>query len=277
MHRNNPKKHWNERKINFDKLFFEIGNVAPQCLKSSEEVLKARQKKSIQLENFRRKIRNQVQSVNTIKNTENVLRKFESEKESSKDFTFYECVPKKVKSKSKKRSVNCTVCEETCHKKCYVPLDIFLSFCEVFTNGKCTSCKPECSTDKHERQYIEYDTIFVKERKTKSDIEKKYKDAVEGTIHHKRVVEIEKLRLLKSLQELKDILQDVKKLITSLNKIALQREKFSDEMFYDEVIDLENEKKEYEYEIRIRFLNRIKNAMKDNTPLEELMHELSEY
>lgn len=269
------ESNWIKRNKSLKEFFSEIGSVEPQCLKSSEEVLKAREKKTSQLENVQAKIRIQVQIVNTIKNEERVLQRFESEIESNKDFTYDECVAKTVEKKTKKRNVNCNVCKESCHKRCWVPFDKIVALCEVFSSGKCTICTQKCTTDHHELQNVEYETVFEKETKTKEDLEKKYKDAVQGQKDHKSMVEMEQRKLRTSLQELKSILHYVKELIASLNEIALQREHFSVEMYLNEVIELENETKQYGYLTRIEFISKMKHAMAENKQLDKLIQELS--
>lgn len=266
---------WNNRRQSFENFFSTIGHNDPQCLKNSEKVLKTRAYVTIQLENIQEKIRIQVNLVNTIKNEGRLLKRFESEIESNKDFNYEESVPKKVRTKSKKASVNCKVCEESCHKKCNVPFDLLVRFCEAFARGECTICKNKCKTDDHKREEFEYETVFENIKRTKEDLEKKYKVAKEGQEMHKSMMENEKMKLRTSIQELKDTLTNVEALISSLNKIALKTEHFSIEKYLDELIDLEQTKQEAEFPARIDFISKIKNTLKSNGRLDELIQELS--
>lgn len=270
------ESNWNTRKKSLEDFFTTLGNNDSQCLKNSEKVLKTRECLTIQLENIQKKIRVQVNIVNTIKKDGKLLKELESEIESNKDFTYDESVPKTVKNKSKKSSVNCNTCKETCHKNCNVPFDFLVRFCEAFSGGECKMCEKKCKSDKHEKEGFEYEIVFENVKRTKEDLEKKYKVAKKGHEKHKSKIDSTKLELQTSLQELKDTLTNVENLIASLNEIAMKKtEHFSVEKYLDELIVLEQTKREVEFPARIDFISKIKDTLKNNRQLEELIQELS--
>lgn len=263
--------YWNRRRETLKKFFLIIGCNDPHCLESSKRVLKTRECVTIQLENIQEKLRNQIQIMNTITKEKRLLTQFESEIKSSRDYTHDESMPNKVKYKSEKPSLNCKVCQHSCHKNCNIPFNVLVGFCEVFSSSKCTICQNKCSTDKHERENYVYETDFENVKRTR---EEKYNNAKEGQEKHKRMMEIKKAELRTSLKDMKDTLAKVEELFASLNNIALKIEHFSFENFLDDFIDIEKTENEYEFRARKDFLQKIKITLRNNEQLENLVQEI---
>lgn len=264
---------FHQRRKSMNDFFSKIEDVAPRCLKDSVSVMTKRNEVTIKLASIQDKIRVQVQEVNSIKNMDTFFGRFEKEMKLMANFTYEDSVPTTVRNKSKKNSVNCDVCKESCHKKCLVPFDIFLPTCEAFTKGNCDICKNKCSKDKHVREAYEYDTVFVKIQRSSEDMKKEFDDYLE--MNRKKIKNSEEDKLRTSLKELTGMLQNVEKLIATLNKIALKAEHYSTENYLDQLMDLENEKQEAGYSTRKDFIGKMKNTLRANKALEDDMENLT--
>lgn len=260
------------RSQSFDDFFSEIDDVLPVCLKDSINVMRKRNEITIQLTSIQDKIRIQVQTVNTLKQLGTNYQSFKSSIQCIPNFTYEEIVPTKTRNKSKKKSVNCTACEESCHKECSVPFDLFLFTCEAFSDGKCKICKNKCPKDKHVREDYEIKTVLKNKTRTSEDWKKILQDQLDK---NETVLENDKLGLSTSLQDLRDMLQHVNELIETLNEIALKTEHYSTENYLQELIDLESKNQEAGFQERIDFISKMKTTLEANKQLEDVMEELS--
>lgn len=264
---------FHQRRKSMNDFFSKIEDVAPRCLKDSVSVMTKRNEVTIKLASIQDKIRVQVQEVNSRKNMDAFFERFEAEMRFMADFTYEEIVPTTVRNRSKKPSVNCDVCKESCHKKCLVPFDIFLPTCEAFSKGNCNICKNKCPKDKHVRENYEYDIVFINEQRSSEYMKKEFDEYLE--MNRKKIKNSEQVKLRTSLKELTGMLQNVEELIATLNKIALKAEHYSTENYLDQLIVLEDEKQEAGYSTRKDFIGEMKKTMKANKSLEDGMQNLT--
>lgn len=221
---------WRRRKATFDSLFKYLETAPKTGVQTSVDVMNARLGLQLQLEALKDKLSELTQdvanaNVNPEKETECVVPVAEYERQYTG-----------------KTSMNCKICQKTCHEKCWVPLNIFKRTCEIFNRNGCSICDNKCDTGKHIREKFIYKLKY--ENKAFAD-----EAALKKNIQSKPPKD--------SLRQFQLTIAKIEGLLKELEKKALKHCVMSTDQYIQELIDREKRDNQAGYQSRVNVLENV--------------------
>lgn len=244
--------------------------VQPQKLKITTAVLNERIRLSACIQNLQERITFLELKQIEIRNMQEALAKYAKEMKKNAKFTV--TVEKVYKEKQSidsglwgllfyEGATCCTVCEENCHHPgctiAWYPKD-----CEVMKRGHCTSCTRMCPISAHVKENWIYVNKTSKVQMTLQDMKEKYEANKAGSENQLSL--LERLQKIIKEQEMdKDrMLNESFQHVDALEKIALNVQSLSTQVYLDFLIEKLTEIKQVE---KVKKLQEIKSRMDEVT------------
>lgn len=227
------------RNNSFEDFFEKLRTTKSISLANTKAVLDTREFLEIKLESILKTIGNQVTDIMNIKEDKSFIADHKEDIENNKNFTKTYHVKLPTMVSHDYDSLNCKQCNETCHERCSVITGMFIWTCEAMTDFKCGICTGNCSTNLHKMEKFTHETKTETRSETIEELKRRYDVAKEGADGRTDMMNQNRARLEKSLEELDSILQQVEEKIKKLKEYALRPNFKCMQDFLDKLISKE--------------------------------------
>ncbi|XP_039470670.1 uncharacterized protein LOC116327373 [Oreochromis aureus] len=234
-------------------------------LKTTHEASKEFIRLTACIQNLQERIKFTEVKEREMKQTQEALKEHEEEMEMNDELTAFDAEVYKHKELIRvsrpgfKAAVSCTVCQENCH---YPGCIMALTHCEVFIDGRCTSCTGKCPVTDHVKEEWRYVTRIRKVQKKEAKMtqsDKKDQTEIEKTLSHLENLEKEMNQLtVEKAQWLDESYQH----IIVLEQIALKADSASTIVHLDFLIEKMKEKADIE---KVQKLEEMRSRVDEGT------------
>ena len=162
---------------NKSKYMTDLGNVQPQNLVLTAEILEERYGLEITTNAIEENIKMGLKKQEQLKTEQNLLKRHESDLPKNRKFSYEveELCKGPVQLPKGQYAVNCSHCQITCHQRCTRK---FVYLCNTMTKmGYCRVCPQRCSSSKHEFKVFKYQVRMVRVTKTSEELKRRYEEA----------------------------------------------------------------------------------------------------
>ncbi|CAL8236504.1 unnamed protein product [Boreogadus saida] len=252
------KKLWDMGTKNMNKFFSALNVIETKSLTLTKEVLRQRAQLHISIEDLNRKVKFGLTKLEEIKKESETLKDHESTIKANGDFDYIVNVTRPVQVKCSTSSLNCGICNVTCHKSCGKVWG-FLYFCEAFDGwANCVICEGKCAKRKHVFNYYYWDTETVSEKRTYKELKKKYEMASKDAMSIEDIIKQMELEYDHLQDEVVKLMECSAQCLSTLKEIALRPDPLSTPEYIDLLIEQEKSDHEHGFMERIEKLGDMK-------------------
>ena len=240
------KLFWEIGQRGYSHIFASVAKITPKSLVLTQNVLKERNKLYSTIEHINRKINEGIDKMGQIQQRKDMIEKYKTQIERNKKFTYTNYRDEIVTEKLPQGQyvTNCTICNNTCHERCYIPEDSRKSGCSVMdSNGYCTKCEKKCHWSHHRNHPYKFVVKRVAFTETSEDLKRKYGDALSGKQSAESWLNNLQKEYDQISQQTSDFVTECASCIERLQKIALKPITLSEVDYIDLQIQTEKSKK----------------------------------
>ena len=251
---------WDLGMKSFERFVSKIFLVRPMSLTLTRAVLSERERMEVNVENLNVQVRLGLSKMDQLRNEENLLKKFEDDIESNKDYT-YEIKKLKVKKipiPDNRNTTTCLKCSFTCHTNCNVKNDIDKARCSAMDQrvspAVCTQCPKRCVWKLHHNICYILEQHMVTEISTLADIKARYEEASGKKLTAEQIYRKVREDLDAIEAEIKADLSEISESLNKLQHIALKNNPMSQIEYLDILIESETTEAAPGWQERVRGL-----------------------
>ena len=251
---------WKMGQSSFRIFFDELQFVETKSLQLTKEVLQLRKNIETTIEGLQPQIHEGMNTLNTIRQEKDILRKHEEDIEANRNFTYEidEIRMTQIDLPVATYVTNCIICNRTCHFPCRIPEDHQKMNCSAMRDKHCTICPKKCRWDVHKNNDFRFETYSVKVRKSYEELKQKYQTAQIKKQRQRSVLDQVKQTFNNLYQNVIKMMHEVRCYINKLNEIALRQNPLSDVDYIDLLIENEKNEKKYGWKERLKFYNKMR-------------------
>ena len=271
---NNSAIFEDNRDDDFAKMFWKLGmksfrefqeklKILPKnCLKLTKVVLDKRKNLEIKVQTLIQQLNVSLNKIQEMKEIMDMVLSLKGDLNNYKNFSkkIYQPALKKVRKHPNFYATTCTICNKTCHDKCYVADDEKKKKCSAMDkDGNCVSCPKKCPWTAHKNRDYILEDVVEEEIITLEELKKRY-DYSKGELPVKKKILLgAKKDLIKLYIECHQTQNSITESINLLREIALNKSVFeSAEEHIDLLIEVEKLEHKYGWQKRIDSLNELK-------------------
>ena len=155
-------------------------------------------------------------------------------------------------------TTTCLKCTRTCHANCTYANNNDKHKCSAMTNRYCRVCPLKCSWDVHKNLPYRFDLVEIEKNGTYEELKSKYLQAKDDAGQKLSVVDKIKTASNELRLENLKLVNQVRKSISELQKIALRANPLSEIQYIELLIQTELDEKKIGFEDRINVLEEMK-------------------
>ena len=229
-------------------------NALPMSLKLSSKVLEYREHLYVSIQTTQSKIQQGFRNLESLYQLIEQIRMNRKIIDENGTFTYSE-----VETRFEKTLLNnyyqlCNNCQITCCQICQWPCDKTESQCTYFRDGKgcprCANC-PKSSHVKCNYLVVRKEVNVPKIYDVKKQM---FEEGQAGLSRSEIALSQEKAKMIKLTEEVLDLMSQVKKKLQDLDEIAMKPRLFTDEQYFEQLIQHEEESKNPGWEARLKSL-----------------------
>lgn len=256
---------WQMGTKSFASFFDHFRNVEPKSLTLTREVLHERGQMEAAIQGLQPQIRAGLTKIDELKQEEQILRDYEKEILTNKDFTYEVQVTKQRLVKlSGVHTTTCLTCNYTCHDDCAYGDDDDKYLCSAMHINSCTKdarcgiCPKNCSWELHKNYAYRIELYPDTETRTSDDLKARY----ESALNNKSQVEGVIKKMEKELNDMNvavlHMIAQVKCSIQRLREIALKPNPLTEVGYIDLLIESEKQEAKHGWLQRVQVLNELR-------------------
>lgn len=235
---------WDTRTTNFSDLFKKLERTPRITVESSVKVMRARMNLEIRLASLKDDITEQAHNLVKYEQDKLILEKIKSESPENKMKAIYKDEVLEMRAQHhSKTSLNCNSCKKTCHRNCWVPINMLKFTCEVMENMKCTVCKGGCALSDHSLDKSVYEQHYVTKYFSGQDALKRQGEREAAFVTFKKV------------------LADTEQLIQVLRDTALEKNEFTLLDFIQDLVIREKKDQKPGFQMRVQILKEVEEHL----------------
>ena len=237
-----------EYAMNNIKLFFEkLSALNPKSLNNTRDILNLREKIQNKISQLKIKLEQNLSLLEDLKELYKIMKKCKGVKEDSKNYKIKIKEVRNIKEDLPpgKYVLNCLNCNITCDSnyKCSDEIELIRKSPSIDSNGFCTVCRNKCYWDNHRFLSNLIKTEEVENEKIVDFLKHQYEDAIARIARINQIIEEKEQELDRTIQELYNILKEIKEFLERLKEKALYHDISEIFEFYDELpIDADEKK-----------------------------------
>ena len=236
-----------------------VSNAESRSLQLTQTVMNERKTLELSIKGLQTEIRLGLNKLEQLEDEKAILKQYEADLESSKDFTYtiqeesIEAVP----VGAGQYTTNCDNCKRTCHERCSENDDSRKHACSAMSDGYCTVCPRKCVWSSHKNQPYVYRVKRSTVTKCAEELRLKYnKTKTQYDAHNTRrklQVEFDEMQ-----QNVMKMVKDVRDCTYRLDQISLKVNPVSTADYID--LQLKTEKSEAEpgWQWRVKQLQKLR-------------------
>ena len=259
---------WDMGTAGFKVFFEEFEKVEARSLQLTKEVLKERERLEANIQGLQPQIRAVMLKMTSLEEEKDILKKYQSQINENKDFKYNVNETHQQKIDLHGQFVtNCLECNVTCHFPCQIPNDKEKYNCAAMTkqgdmNTTCTVCSRKCSWVKHVNNSYRFEIYEKIVEKTSDELKKRYENAVDGRSKADSIISSIEDELQQMHTGVIDMIYQVHRSLTRLDKIALKPNPLSEVEYIDLLIESEKSEAKPGYMQRIDCYQKVKEKAK---------------
>ena len=242
-----------EYAMNNIKLFFgKLSALNPKSLNNTRDILNLREKIQNKISQLKFKFESNLNILEDLKELYKKMKKYKGDKENSKNYKTKIKEYRNIKEDLPpgKYVLNCLICNITCDSnyKCSDEMELIRKSPSISSNGFCTVCGNKCYWDNHRFMSHLIKIEEVENERILDWLKQQYEDSISRIAHIEQIIEEKEQELDRTIQELYNILKEIKEFLEALKEKELYydiNEIF--ELYLDLLIDAD-EKKEKKLE-----------------------------
>lgn len=245
---------WDMGATSFGNFFRELATMTPNCLSSTRDVLKSRKDIEEHIVCINTGIQQGLAAADSLTQEIQVMQKYAAQIAANKDFQYQVTQSKTVKHDLQPgiHVTNCLNCNFTCHNNCAFADDKDkANCCAMNSSGYCTACPQGCHWQMHKnmRYYFTVESETV--TKTAQDVKDQYEAAKKKKLSHSELVTAMLEDYTQTQLRVSKLLEEVRKHVNLLRKIALRDDPLSQVEYIDQMIMSEQSAKKPGWQNRI--------------------------
>ncbi|XP_060601645.1 uncharacterized protein LOC132754913 [Ruditapes philippinarum] len=249
---------WNIGLASFCAFFNHLGQMIPQSLQLTKDVLLERYRLEAIVNAMKDNLDAGLQMVEVLKSEKNVLQQHKTAMEANKNYEVEVTEPIEIKTliPGRVHNTKCDNCYVKCHPHCVFEDNEEKRFCWAMDgNGKCRICPDKCEWTAHKNDAFTHTHGTRKVMKTLNELKDKYNDASGKAKSHEEMVAKNAARLQELTNNIEDMMLLVKFCNDKLQDIALKTNPLTMTEHIDLMIENEKLTKREGYIKRIEVLN----------------------
>ncbi|EDR26286.1 hypothetical protein, conserved [Entamoeba dispar SAW760] len=259
---------WKLGMKSFDDFIKKLINLPRKSLDNSKEVLKRRERISVEIEGLRESLNNGLSKMEEIKQTYEIFYLNRDKVNNNQNFTYTVnvTVQKKNELEPGKYVTNCLKCNKTCHYPCHIKGDIKKGCACIGAKECCEVCG--CHYTEHANSTYRWEYVTEARQKTAQEELQRYNEGKKGMASAENLLKKLEEEYTKIQMDCYDKQQEIIECINRLSEIALNDKINSSNEYLDLLIETEKEEKKTGYQERIKGYNQLKQA---NDIIEDIM------
>ena len=248
------KMFWDMGAASFGNFFRELAAMTPNSLSSTRDVLKSRKDIEEHIVCINTGLQQGLAAADSLTQEIQVMKKYAAQIAANKDFTYQVTQSKAVQHDLSPgvHVTNCLNCNFTCHHDCAFADDNDKTKCVAMNaTGYCTVCPSGCHWQMHKnmRYYFTVESETV--TKTAQDVKDQYEAAKKKKLTHSDLVNAMLEDYTNTQFRVSKLLEEVRKSVNLLRKIALRDDPLSQVEYIDQMIMSEQSAKKPGWQSRI--------------------------
>ena len=251
---------WDLGMKSFERFVSKVFLSRPMSLTLTRVVLSERERIEMNVENLNTQVRLGLSKMDQLRIEENLLKKFEDDIESNKDYTYEikRLEVKKIPIPDGRNTTTCLMCNFTCHQQCIYANDSEKAMCWAMDQEECpqtcTQCPNRCVWDIHRNICYILEQHMVTEISTLADIKSRYEEASGNKLTAEQVFRKVQEDLEAIEAEIKADLSEISESLQKLHHIALKNNPMSQIEYLDILIESERSEANPGWQERVRGL-----------------------
>lgn len=241
----------------------------PLSLVDSVQVLDTRDYLYTTIQNAQRRIQQGFSFLESTQALMQQIKKHEDQINENGSFTYDEWEDRYERKPLGKTVQLCAKCNVTCCQKCEWPKHATESQCTYFNYGRCPVCPGKCPKSSHVRSDELVTKTQVKVTKEWSFKKQALKEGEEGLSSAQRMLKQKEDEMDQGVRDILADMQNVKDALTKLDAIALKPRVFTDESYFEQMIQYEEDTRNPGYEGRIVGLKLMMERARDMKKLSQ--------
>ena len=262
----------NDEEECFNKMFWDLGMksfarfmakllvVETKSLTLTRDVLHEREQMEVNVENLSIQVKIALSKLDQLKTEEHLLKKFEDDIESNKNYTYptTELKVEKIALTDNTNTTTCLTCQFTCHKRCGLKNDNRKIKCSIMDRTKdprtCTQCPGRCEWFKHRNICYILEHHIISGTGTLSDLKARYEEASGKKLTTEQIFQKVQEDLGAIEAQIKANMSEIAISLKRLQDIALKNNPMSQIEYIDILIESEMNEKRPGWQERLRGL-----------------------
>jgi HrpA-like RNA helicase len=255
----------------FKQFFKQFEKAEPKSLQQTKEVLEERKRLEILIKGLRDRIEYGIGKLTELREERKALCQHEADVKANQNFTYTVIVTQYVKRNTKKRALNCVVCNLTCHDNCVYKRDKYN--CKVFgKDGQCNVCPGKCHHRMHVNQSFYYEPELREEERTYEALKTRYDDATSKRSQSELVWSGLDNELTRVKEEVMATIKQAHKTLQRLEEIALNPDPLSETDYIKLCIKAEKRETKPGWEERVQYYEDLLIQNKYISTVKDLPH-----
>lgn len=224
----------------------------PLSLNQSSQVLSYRNYLCESVITSEKSIQNAFKELESARSLKIIIKKNREKIDANKSFTDVQYVEEITKQQLNGTYQACYTCNQTCCQICVWPTNSLVSTCTYFnTKDSCPKCVGKCPKSSH----IRTNELIIKARVAKPIVfeakKKEFEEGKKGLSISEELLKEQTEKIASIVKSIVKSMEDIRSSMRELEKIALKPKLFSDDDFYEQMIQSEEDNKEPGWKDRI--------------------------
>ena len=255
------ERFWKMGMKSFKKFFTEFWKIQSVSLTMTRDVLENRERLEVIVEGLQKQIDTYLEEMETLRQEEQALQKYEEEIAANQNFSYTVQVPYyiTIKLPPGQYATHCLNCHSTCHFPCPIPDDGEKWRCTAMdgsgpTSARCRQCVDKCSWKVHKSTRERFELVYKTETRQNEDLKKKYDYATSKKNEADRLIATHKYQLEKAQAHLFSLIDEARSCLNRQEIMSLKSNPLTQVDYIELLIESEKSQAKPGWQNRIKYL-----------------------